>query len=192
MPCAAACTPKRGHLHHRSQHQLHQLLHRVLHLLRLLPAVTGARSEEGYILDFEKIYEKIAETLEMGGTGGAHAGRHPSRPQDRLVSSASSLASKKRFPQIWLHSSQPLSPRHRESILICPCATPSFACATRASIPSPAAVRRFSTTMCATRIARLKCNTEDWVSVPSHGAPVGKCAPRPHECSAWVNLRAAH
>ncbi len=38
----------------------------------------GARSEEGYILDFEKIYEKIAETLEMGGTGVLmQGGIHP-------------------------------------------------------------------------------------------------------------------
>ncbi len=38
----------------------------------------GPRSEEGYILDFEKIYEKIAETLEMGGTGVLmQGGIHP-------------------------------------------------------------------------------------------------------------------
>ena len=36
------------------------------------------RSDEGYILDFEKIYEKIAETLEMGGTGVLmQGGIHP-------------------------------------------------------------------------------------------------------------------
>src|SRR5437588_10995555 len=29
----------------------------------------GPRSDEGYILDLEKIYENIAETQEMGGTG---------------------------------------------------------------------------------------------------------------------------
>jgi cyclic dehypoxanthinyl futalosine synthase len=38
----------------------------------------GPRSEEGYILEFEKIYEKIAETLEMGGTGVLmQGGIHP-------------------------------------------------------------------------------------------------------------------
>ncbi len=43
------------------------------------------RSDEGYILDFEKIYEKIAETLEMGGTGVLmQGGIHPGS-QDRLV-----------------------------------------------------------------------------------------------------------
>jgi len=32
----------------------------------------------GYILEFEKIYEKIAETLEMGGTGVLmQGGIHP-------------------------------------------------------------------------------------------------------------------
>ena len=31
--------------------------------------VKGPGREKGYLLDFEKIYEKIAETIEMGGTG---------------------------------------------------------------------------------------------------------------------------
>ena len=30
---------------------------------------TDPRSDEGYILEFATIYDKIAETLEMGGTG---------------------------------------------------------------------------------------------------------------------------
>ena len=32
------------------------------------PGVNDPRAEEGYILDFETICEKIAETIEMGGT----------------------------------------------------------------------------------------------------------------------------
>ena len=36
------------------------------------------RSDEGYILSLEKIYEKIAETQEMGGTGVLmQGGLHP-------------------------------------------------------------------------------------------------------------------
>jgi cyclic dehypoxanthinyl futalosine synthase len=39
---------------------------------------TDPRSDEGYILEFETIYDKIAETLEMGGTGVLmQGGIHP-------------------------------------------------------------------------------------------------------------------
>ena len=31
--------------------------------------IKGPGRAKGYVLDFEKIYEKIAETVEMGGTG---------------------------------------------------------------------------------------------------------------------------
>ena len=38
----------------------------------------GPLASEGYILDFETIYDKIAETLEMGGTGVLmQGGLHP-------------------------------------------------------------------------------------------------------------------
>ena len=64
--------------------------------------LTGARSEEGYILDFEKIYEKIAETLEMGGTGVLmQGGIHPDLKIDWFERLFTGI--KKRFPQIWLH-----------------------------------------------------------------------------------------
>ena len=97
---------RRGHLHHRSQHQLHQLLHGILHLLRLLsPAAHNGKPsplDEGYILDFETIYEKIAETLEMGGTGVLmQGGIHPDLKIDWFERLFRGI--KQRFPQIWLH-----------------------------------------------------------------------------------------
>jgi len=46
--------------------------------LCILSAAEGSPASEGYILEFEKIYEKIAETLEMGGTGVLmQGGIHP-------------------------------------------------------------------------------------------------------------------
>jgi len=48
-------------------------------LLRLLPPSQRPQAKEGYILEFEKIYEKIAETVEMGGHRRFDAGRHPSK-----------------------------------------------------------------------------------------------------------------
>jgi cyclic dehypoxanthinyl futalosine synthase len=62
----------------------------------------GARSEEGYILDFDVIYDKIAETLEMGGTGVLmQGGIHPDLKIDWFERLFSGI--KQRFPQIWLH-----------------------------------------------------------------------------------------
>src|SRR5437588_6816706 len=38
----------------------------------------GAQAKEGYILDFDTIYEKIRETVELGGTGVLmQGGLHP-------------------------------------------------------------------------------------------------------------------
>jgi len=51
--------------------------------------------------------------------------------------------------------------------------TPSFACATRAWIRFPAAAREILDDDVRQRIARLKCNTEDWVSVHRHRASTG-------------------
>ena len=126
--------------------------------------LTGARSEEGYILDFEKIYEKIAETLEMGGTGVLmQGGIHPDLKIDWFERLFTGI--KKRFPQIWLHcltASEVLAIAKysdlslRDTII-------RLRDAGLDSIPGGGAeildddVRQ--------RIARLKCNTEDWVSV---------------------------
>ena len=66
------------------------------------PGVKNARAEEGYILDFEKIYEKIAETLELGGTGVLmQGGLHPDLKIDWFERLFTGI--KQRFPQIWLH-----------------------------------------------------------------------------------------
>ncbi len=62
----------------------------------------GPKASEGYILDFEKIYEKIAETVEMGGTGVLmQGGIHPDLKIDWFERLFTGI--KQRFPQIWLH-----------------------------------------------------------------------------------------
>ena len=48
-------------------------------------AVEGTGAKEGYILDFETIYDKIAETVETGRHGRADAGRPASRSEDRVA-----------------------------------------------------------------------------------------------------------
>ena len=42
-------------------------------------------TREGYVLPKPVIHKKIEETLALGGTGGADAGRPPPRPRHRVV-----------------------------------------------------------------------------------------------------------
>src|SRR5205814_1882430 len=62
----------------------------------------GKLAAEGYILDFDTIYEKIRETVELGGTGVLmQGGLHPDLKIDwheRLL-----CGIKERFPKIHLH-----------------------------------------------------------------------------------------
>src|SRR5258705_10661563 len=44
----------------------------------------GKLAAEGYILDFETIYEKIRETAEIGGTGNVRAGGMRPRLETRV------------------------------------------------------------------------------------------------------------
>ncbi|KAA6459171.1 dehypoxanthine futalosine cyclase [Acidobacteria bacterium AB60] len=124
----------------------------------------GPQAKEGYILEFEKIYEKIAETVEMGGTGVLmQGGIHPDLKIDWFERLFRGI--KERFPQIWLHclsASEVLAIAEyselslRDTIM-------RLRDAGLDSIPGGGAeilddeVRK--------RIARLKCRTEDWVSV---------------------------
>ncbi len=110
----------------------------------------GPRASEGYILDFEKIYEKIAETLEMGGTGVLmQGGIHPDLKIDWFEGLFTGI--KLRFPQIWLHclsASEVLAIAEysglslRDTISRLEALMP-------ASTPSPAEAPKFSTMMSA-------------------------------------------
>ena len=62
----------------------------------------GPKAKEGYILDFETIYEKIRETVEMGGTGVLmQGGLHPDLKIDWHEQMLRGI--KQRFPRIHLH-----------------------------------------------------------------------------------------
>src|SRR3974377_322072 len=62
----------------------------------------GPAAKEGYILEFETIYDKIRETVELGGTGVLmQGGLHPDLKihwQERMLRGI-----KQRFPQVHLH-----------------------------------------------------------------------------------------
>jgi cyclic dehypoxanthinyl futalosine synthase len=124
----------------------------------------GPKADEGYILDFEKIYEKIAETQEMGGTGVLmQGGIHPDLKIDWFENLFRGI--KQRFPKIWLHclSASELLAIAEYSELDLRTTIARLRDAGLDSIPGGGAeildddVRK--------RIARLKCRTEDWVSV---------------------------
>src|SRR5450755_4216730 len=124
----------------------------------------GPQSKEGYILDFETIYAKIAETLEMGGTGVLmQGGLHPDLKIDwheRLLRGV-----RERLPKIHLHcySASEILAIAEYSELSLRDTIVRLRDAGLDSIPGGGAeildddVRK--------RIARLKCRTEDWVSV---------------------------
>src|ERR1700688_2003619 len=76
---------RHGHLHHRPQHQLHQLLHRVLHLLRLLPPPERPRRQRGLHPRDRHHLRKNPRDRRTRRHRRPHARRPSSRPQNRLA-----------------------------------------------------------------------------------------------------------
>src|SRR6204780_367626 len=124
----------------------------------------GPAAKEGYILDFDTIYEKIRETVELGGTGVLmQGGLHPDLKIDWHEKMLRGI--KDRFPQIHLHcySASEIIPIAEYSALSIRDPIMRLRDAGLQSIPGGGAeilddeVRH--------RIARLKCKTQDWVDV---------------------------
>jgi len=124
----------------------------------------GKLAAEGYILDFDTIYEKIRETIELGGTGILmQGGLHPDLKIDwfeRLL-----CGIKDRFPKVHLHcfSASEIIAIAEYSGLTIRDTIMRLRDAGLDSIPGGGAeildddVRY--------RIARLKCLTADWLNV---------------------------
>ena len=124
----------------------------------------GKLASEGYILDFETIYEKIRETVEVGGTGILmQGGLHPDLKIDwheKLLRGVS-----ERFPQVHLHcySASEIIAIAEYSELTIEDTIRRLRDAGLDSIPGGGAeilddeVRH--------KVARLKCLTEDWLNV---------------------------
>src|ERR1700709_324861 len=125
--------------------------------------VKDPRAEEGYILEFEKIYEKIAETEELGGTGVLmQGGIHPDLKIDWFERLFTGI--KRRFPQIWLHclSASEILAIAEYSNLDLRTTIARLRDAGLDSIPGGGA--EILDDEVRARIARLKCRTEDAVS----------------------------
>jgi cyclic dehypoxanthinyl futalosine synthase len=124
----------------------------------------GKLAAEGYILDFETIYEKIRETVEVGGTGVLmQGGLHPDLKIDWFERLLRGI--KERFPQVHLHcfSASEIIAIAEYSELSIRDTIIRLRDAGLDSIPGGGAeilddeVRH--------KIARLKCLTEDWINV---------------------------
>jgi cyclic dehypoxanthinyl futalosine synthase len=124
----------------------------------------GKMSAEGYILDFDTIYEKIRETVELGGTGILmQGGLHPDLKIDWFERLFRGI--KQRFPKVHLHclSASEILAIAEYSELSLPDTIARLRDAGLDSIPGGGAeilddeVRQ--------KVARLKCLTEDWIAV---------------------------
>ena len=124
----------------------------------------GPRANEGYILDFETIYDKIAETIEMGGTGVLmQGGLHPDLKIDWFERLFGGI--KERFPRIWLHclsASEVLAIAEYSGLSV----RDTIARLRDAGLDSiPGGGAEILDDDVRYRIARLKCRTADWVNV---------------------------
>lgn len=124
----------------------------------------GKKASEGYILDFETIYEKIAETVEMGGTGVLmQGGIHPDLKIEWFERLLKGIRA--RFPQVWLHcfsASEILAIAEYSNLSL----RDTIARLRDAGLDSiPGGGAEILDDEVRHRIARLKCGTEDWLSV---------------------------
>src|SRR5260370_29818864 len=124
----------------------------------------GKLAAEGYILDFDTMYDKVRETVELGGTGVLlQGGLHPDLKIEWYESLLSGL--KHRFPRVHLHCFSA-----SEVICIAEVSDLSIEDAIRrlrdAGLDSiPAGGAEILDDEVRFKIARLKCLTEDWINV---------------------------
>jgi cyclic dehypoxanthinyl futalosine synthase len=124
----------------------------------------GKMAKEGYILDFDTIYKKIEETVQLGGTGVLmQGGLHPDLKIDWHEQLLRGI--KQRFPKVHLHcySASEILAIAEYSSLSLEDTIKRLRDAGLDSIPGGGAEIlddevRF-------KIARLKCMTQDWLSV---------------------------
>src|SRR6202012_6000414 len=153
----------------------------------------GKLASEGYILDFDTIYQKIAETVEMGGTGVLmQGGLHPDLKIEWFESLMKGI--KQRFPQIWLHcfsASEILAIAEysnlslRDTIL-------RLRDAGLASIPGGGA--EILDDEVRARISRLKCRSDEWEQVhrEAHALGMRTTATMMFGCGEEIRHRVNH
>ncbi len=124
----------------------------------------GKLAAEGYILDYDTIYQKIAETVELGGTGVLmQGGLHPDLKIDWHEKMLHGI--KQRFPRVHLHcySASEIIAIAEYSGLTIRDTIVRLRDSGLDSIPGGGA--EILDDEVRYRIARLKCLTEDWLNV---------------------------
>ena len=124
----------------------------------------GPKAKEGYILDLETICEKIRETVELGGTGVLmQGGLHPDLKIDWHQQMLREI--KRRFPQIHLHcysASEILAIAEYSGLGV----RDTIARLRDAGLDSiPGGGAEILDDEVRYKIARLKCLTDDWLTV---------------------------
>lgn len=124
----------------------------------------GPRAKEGYILDLETIYEKIAETVELGGTGVLmQGGLHPDLKIEWHEQMLKGI--RQRFPRVHLHcysASEIIAIAEYSGLSI----RDTIARLRDAGLDSiPGGGAEILDDEVRYKIARLKCLTEDWIDV---------------------------
>src|SRR2546430_11502428 len=153
----------------------------------------GPKAKEGYILDFETIYDKIRETVELGGTGVLmQGGLHPDLKIDWHEQMLRGI--KQRFPKVHLHcysASEIIAIAEYSGLTIRDTvARPRDAGLD--SIPGGGAeildddVRR--------RISRLKSSSQDWIDVhrAAHSLGMRTTATMMFGCGETIEQRMNH
>ncbi len=126
--------------------------------------VKGPRSKEGYVLDHEVIYEKVRETVELGGTGILmQGGLHPDLPLAWYEDLMRGI--KQRFPRVHLHCFSASEIIHFAELsgLSIRDTISRLRDAGLDSIPGGGA--EILDDEVRYKIARLKCLTDDWLNV---------------------------
>ena len=132
----------------------------------------GPAAKEGYILEFDTIYEKIRETVELGGTGVLmQGGLHPDLKIDWHEKMLRGI--KDRFPQIHLHcySASEIIAIAEYSELSIRDTILRLRDAGLDSIPGGGA--EILDDEVRYKIARLKCLTGDWINVHRTAHQIG-------------------
>ncbi len=150
-------------------------------------------SPEGYVQPLESIFQKIDETLALGGTGILmQGGLHPDLKMDYYENLLRSI--KRRYPQLHLHCLS--APEILNIGEICGLSLrDTIARLKDAGLDSiPGAGAEILDDEVRQRIARLKCSTEEWISVhrTAHELGLRTTATMVFGCGETLEHRANH
>ncbi len=150
-------------------------------------------SPEGYVLPLETIFQKIDETLSLGGTGVLmQGGLHPDLKIDYYENLLSSI--KSRYPQLHLHCFS--APEVLNIADLCGLTVrDTLMRLMDAGLDSiPGAGAEILDDEVRQRIARLKCSTEEWLSVhrTAHQLGMRTTATMMFGCGETLEHRIAH